>query len=228
MTPGLHDHPRGIEILLKKAQADSDFRKRFLVNPVSAAGSIELDLSDAERSVLSHTPRSTLETMIENTSIPERFVPIFRRASVATSLVALTACSVIMPLAAVASAGMEESPYDYAEPAYVAEEQMTVIQEGLAWYHSDHGTYPTTDEWAEQDNPLDGYIERIMIFDPWHNRFHYEGIVVDSVVVGYRLESLGENPDSPDDNIPCPIDPELHSFPAQTNTESATDTGAEQ
>ena len=42
-------HPRGIEILLKKAKADPEFRTKFLENPVEAATRIELDRADNRR-----------------------------------------------------------------------------------------------------------------------------------------------------------------------------------
>ena len=51
--PSFGRFPRGIEILLKKAKVNLSFRSFFLSDPFSAAASIELDLKDNEKKILS-------------------------------------------------------------------------------------------------------------------------------------------------------------------------------
>jgi hypothetical protein len=227
-----HQHkniPSGIEVLLKKAKADGQFRRLFLVDPVGAAESILLALTLSEQAVLTHTPRTTLETMIDSTSVPARFVPLIRASRTAaalTAIVAMTVGSIAAPANPTAEGDLA-GPLDYSNPTEGATEQMYVIQEALDWYYQDHDTYPTTEEWLRNDNPLEDYAERIWLFDPWYNKLHYEGVVENGVVVNYRLESLGAGVDSPDDNIPCPVEPELHSFPILAPGEEAGASGEE-
>ena len=61
---GLKNFPRGIEILLKKAKVDRQFRKMLLQDPINAARSIELNLQDNETRILANIPKSVLNTMI--------------------------------------------------------------------------------------------------------------------------------------------------------------------
>ena len=58
------------------------------------------------------------------------------------------------------------------------------------------------------------YVGTNYLYDPWKRKFHYEGVAAESgEIVNYFLESLGLDPDDPEDNIPCPIEPEIHRFP---------------
>ncbi|MCK5198183.1 MAG: hypothetical protein KAR21_07525 [Spirochaetales bacterium] len=66
----IRNFPRGIEILLKKASVDSEFRKSLLNNPSAAARSISLDLKPVEINILNNTPKSVLQKMITNTRVP--------------------------------------------------------------------------------------------------------------------------------------------------------------
>jgi acyl carrier protein len=62
---------RGIEILIKKAAVDEDFKLRLLENRAEAAGSIGLQLQPAEAMMLAAVPASQLESIIGHTSIPQ-------------------------------------------------------------------------------------------------------------------------------------------------------------
>ena len=89
--------PRGIEILLKKAKVDPDFRLLLLRDPVAAAGSIELDISDSEeRSLLSTYPQ-IIEKMVENTFVPKHHVSAFRNARSAAVLSLVLVSTVAAP-----------------------------------------------------------------------------------------------------------------------------------
>jgi len=209
-------HSHGIEILLKKAKADRRFRDQLLNDPLEAAASIELDLVPTEQEILRHTPQSTLRTMIDNTTIPARYVPVFRAARKAVTLAAVIASTAVTPGLAgergqEVTMGILAEPLEMTNPGQAASEQMCVIQEALQLCYDDHGRYPTTEEWLEQDY-LAEYLVWGTLFDPWYDMFHYQGMKEQGTVVDYRLESKGDNLASPHDTIPCPIDPELHSF----------------
>ena len=65
--------PRGIEVLVKKAAVDPEFRQLLLEKRGQAAGEIDLDLTDAERNILSSMPAEHLEKIIDNTKVePEQ------------------------------------------------------------------------------------------------------------------------------------------------------------
>jgi hypothetical protein len=71
---GCNDAPRGVEILLKKAKVDLQFRALVEQDATAAASSIGLELSDAEKSALASTPKNTLRTMVEHTFVPHQHV----------------------------------------------------------------------------------------------------------------------------------------------------------
>ena len=67
--------PRGIEVLVKKAAVDPEFKERLLRNRTGAAADIELELEPAEAMMLQVIPGSQLLTTIEQTTVPERQKP---------------------------------------------------------------------------------------------------------------------------------------------------------
>jgi len=206
--------PNGIEILLKKAKADSGFRDQLIRNPVKAAALVELKLTPAEEAILRHTPTTTLRSMIDRTKIPARYVPMLQTAGKAATLAAIIACCVSVP--SLGAGGVPEGemadPLAISDPSESSIERMFVIQEALDHYHYDNGAYPSTDEWLRDDGAFVDYVQRNLLFDPWYERFHYQGLTEQGVVVNYLLESTGEDLASPHDNIPCPVDTERHSF----------------
>lgn len=203
--------PRGIELLLKKAKADPDFNAVFLENPVSAARLVSLELSETEQKILASMSAASLEIAVKHTRLSEEHIGLFRSARTATALLAAFSVMVALPPQA-AAAGAREEPYAMQDSKGIAVERMAAIQEVLEEYRKIHGEYPSTLQWMTDNNPLDGWLPRAGIFDPWYQRFRYEGIVSGGRIVNYRLESAGIDLVSPDDNVGCPIDPQLHSF----------------
>ena len=65
--------PLGIEVLLKKASVDSEFRKALLEKRSAAAADIGLDLSPSEAATLDAVPRSHIEKIIDRTTIPDEY-----------------------------------------------------------------------------------------------------------------------------------------------------------
>ena len=71
------DIPRGIEVLVKKASVDPEFRRLLLDKRAEAAKEIDIDLSPAEAEMLSVIAREQLEKIIENIKIPLEQKPVF-------------------------------------------------------------------------------------------------------------------------------------------------------
>ena len=203
------DFPRGIEVLLKKARVDPSFRELLLDDPIAAADSIELVLSDSERSILVNTTRAVLKVMIGNTFVPRHHRNSFLTQKAPALLILVMASAAALPVWG--AAGI--SPDD---PRFMtrAAEGMELIQSALEAYKIENGKYPATDHWLRSEHPLQKYVEPSRLIDPWGRKFHYEGVTDGSgEVVNYRLESLGPRTEDPRDNIPCPKGGDLHRFP---------------
>jgi hypothetical protein len=68
---------RGIEILIKKAAVDEDFKLQLLENCAEAAESIGLQLQPAEAMMLAAVPASQLEAIIAQTTVPQEHRRVF-------------------------------------------------------------------------------------------------------------------------------------------------------
>ena len=68
--------PRGVEVLLKKAAVDPDFKETLLEERSAAATRIDLTLDPAEAAMLDAAPQAHLEKIIAET----RVAPQHRRA----------------------------------------------------------------------------------------------------------------------------------------------------
>lgn len=66
------DVPRGVEILIKKAAVDAEFRALLLARRGGAAAEIGLKLEAGEEAVLRATPASQLEAIIDRTKVDPR------------------------------------------------------------------------------------------------------------------------------------------------------------
>jgi len=88
--------PRGVEVLLKKAAVDAEFRQLLCEERVRAAEVIGLELDAAERAMLKSIPREQLESIITQTLVPveQRRVFLGRMAAPMLALlgVAVTGC----------------------------------------------------------------------------------------------------------------------------------------
>jgi hypothetical protein len=69
--------PRGIEVLVKKASVDLAFREVLLARRAAAAAEIGLELSPAEIATLNSVPRSQIEQIIRNTTVPNEQRRVF-------------------------------------------------------------------------------------------------------------------------------------------------------
>lgn len=76
-SQSLQGIPRGIEVLIKKASVDPEFRSVLLEKRASAATEIELELSAAEAALLNAIPATQIEKIIENAKVPDEHRRLF-------------------------------------------------------------------------------------------------------------------------------------------------------
>ena len=63
--------PRGMEILIKKAAVDPEFKQLLMEKRAEAATELELELDPAEAAMLNSVPAEQLEAIIANTKVPD-------------------------------------------------------------------------------------------------------------------------------------------------------------
>lgn len=87
----MNNIPRGIEVLVKKAAVDAEFRRLLLARRSEAAGEIGLALAPAERVMLDSIPAAQLQAIIERTQVKPAERGIFLGKAAAAMLLALGA-----------------------------------------------------------------------------------------------------------------------------------------
>jgi len=87
--------PRGIEILVKKASVDPEFKEALLEERSAAAGRIELSLDPTEITILNSIPQQHLEGIIATTKVNPNIQQAFLCGTAAVMLAALTATSAL-------------------------------------------------------------------------------------------------------------------------------------
>jgi hypothetical protein len=88
------DVPRGVEILVKKAAVDAEFKTLLLEKRAAAAEAIALELDPAEEAMLAAVPRGQLEAIIANTKVSPALRPSFLGYAATVMLAALGAAAV--------------------------------------------------------------------------------------------------------------------------------------
>lgn len=83
--------PRGLEVLLKKASVDAEFRSLLLEKRARAAESITLELDPAEAAMLDSMPREQLEAIIRGTRVRDEDRRVFLGKVASVMLAALGA-----------------------------------------------------------------------------------------------------------------------------------------
>jgi len=102
------DIPRGIEVLVKKAAVDADFKTLLLERRAAAAEEIGLRLEPAEAMMLAAAPREQLEAVIAQTHVPEEHRRVFL-GKVAAAMLAVLGI-------ATASCGRRKEPVKGSQP----------------------------------------------------------------------------------------------------------------
>lgn len=93
--------PRGIEVLVKKASVDADFRRLLLAKRAEAAKEIDLTLEPAEAMMLNAVPAAQLEAIIASTTVAPVSRAAFLGKAAAAMLAAIGAgvgCDEIIPV----------------------------------------------------------------------------------------------------------------------------------
>ena len=103
---GLGEIPRGIEVLVKKASVDAQFRRLLLEKRADAAGEIGLVLDPAEAAMISAVPAGQLETIIQRTTVPQEHRRAFLGRAAAAMLAALAATNAGLASAAIQVQGI--------------------------------------------------------------------------------------------------------------------------
>lgn len=98
--------PVGIEVLVKKASVDSEFRQILLEKRGEAAREIGLELTQAEQEMLSSISYEHLEKIIDNTKVNPEHRSIFRGKAVKLMLAAAAGLVVISCLSVTSTAGI--------------------------------------------------------------------------------------------------------------------------
>jgi hypothetical protein len=88
-SPPRNPIPKGIEVLIKKAAVDEQFRASLLDLRADAAGLIDLKLEPPEIAMLSSASRVQLESIISNTSVPDSQRRVFLGKVAALMLAAI-------------------------------------------------------------------------------------------------------------------------------------------
>lgn len=85
----LGEIPRGIEVLVKKASVDPEFRRALIEKRAEAANEIGLTLDPAEAMMLGNVPQQQLEAIIGRTKVGSRIRPAFLGRAAGVMLAAL-------------------------------------------------------------------------------------------------------------------------------------------
>lgn len=98
--------PVGIDVLIKKASIDPEFRQILLEKRGEAACEIGLELAETEQKMLSSISLEQLEKIIENTKVKPENRNIFRGKAVKLMLAAAAGLVVVSMLSVKSSAGI--------------------------------------------------------------------------------------------------------------------------
>jgi hypothetical protein len=85
--------PRGIEVLVKKAAVDPEFREVLLASRDGAADRIGLKLEPAEKLMLQAVPAAQLQAIIERSTVPQQHRRIFLGTAASAMLAVLVGAS---------------------------------------------------------------------------------------------------------------------------------------
>ncbi len=115
--------PRGIEILIKKAAVDAEFKRVLLDKRADAAKDIDLALVPAEAAMLGAIPAAQLEAIVAGTKVDAKLRPALLGKAAAVMIAALgvsgAACTGYPP----ATRGVRPARPPKVEPAEAVEER---------------------------------------------------------------------------------------------------------
>lgn len=114
--------PQGIEVLIKKASVDEEFKALLLAERAEAAEAIGLALEPAEAAMLAAVPAAQLEAIIGQTTVPQEHRRAFLGKAAAAMLAALAATDAGLASAAIQIQGIQpDLPLQPPRPVEVKE-----------------------------------------------------------------------------------------------------------
>lgn len=118
--------PRGLEVMVKKASIDPEFRKTFLEKRSDASSLIDLELDKSEKFIIDSIPEDQLSAIIEKTVVPHKHKSVFlgKVASLmlaAIGAVTLTGCD--PPANQYSSLGVRPENVKNPDPEMVQEKE---------------------------------------------------------------------------------------------------------
>jgi hypothetical protein len=122
--------PRGIEVLVKKAAVDAEFRKLLLLQRGRAAASIQLELDPAESAMLSAIPQEQLARIVEQTEVATELRPAFAGRVGAVMLAALGAGLVTSSVAKPANVLPDQPREAASAPEVSTSKNPTLLAQG--------------------------------------------------------------------------------------------------
>jgi len=96
---------QGLEILVKKASVDAEFRQLLLADRVAAAKRISLELSPTEAALIAAVPARQLEQIIASTHVPQEHRRAFLGTAAAAMLAVTTGTAALLDGAASTAGG---------------------------------------------------------------------------------------------------------------------------
>ena len=107
----------GIEVLLRKASVDSEFRRLLLTERAAAAEEISLELTPAEESILASVPEADLVRMIDKIEVPEAHRTAFMGKTAAVMLAIVVGAGLIVTCSTVLTTGIRpDEGFDGDQP----------------------------------------------------------------------------------------------------------------
>ena len=91
----LSNIPRGLEVLVKKASVDPEFRQLLLGQRAEAAHEIGLELTEAEQNMLSSISAEQLEKIIDSANVKPEHLKIFLGRTAKLMLAAAAGVAVV-------------------------------------------------------------------------------------------------------------------------------------
>lgn len=154
------DIPRGLELLIKRASIDGDFRKDLLQKRVGLLEELNINLDETEKSMLACVPEEHLARMIDATEVPSAQ----RKALSTGSVAAMIALFTQLALTPVASSA-ENPPSTAQNSSYTGnsgDNNFAVLLTGIRPDDEDH----LADRGARPDLPEDYRLTPEKQFDP--------------------------------------------------------------
>jgi len=154
---GIGEIPRGIEVLVKKASVDAEFRALLLERRAEAASEIGLELDPAEAAILNGLPREQLEAIIARTRVRPEHRAAFAGRNVLLMLAALgvatSSCDRAGPVRGIEPDGPEGDLPAVEQPAEPAQRPVSMGIRPPPVFPSDEAERPAAEE-NEEDEPV--------------------------------------------------------------------------